>query len=417
MDLRFAILLALYYFMIFSSIFWLVVYFKNRKNVKKDPFPKKFPKVSIIIPVWNGERTIKRAIKSCLELNYPHKEIIVVNDGSTDRTKKICEKYAQKKLIKLINKENGGKASALNLGIKNAKGELVACLDADSYFSKNALLNMVGYFDNKKIAAVTPAMKSMEDKTIWQKIQVVEYYFSIYLRKLFSITKSQYVTPGPGSIYRKSVLKEIGGFEEGNITEDMEIAFRIKDYGYEIENSVNAVTYTETPETLKELIKQRTRWYAGYFENVSKYRRMLLNPKFNILGLFLLPTNFLWIFALFYMSYLSLDSTYQYITSSIRRVLAINMDILPVIVNSKFEFNPLFSMNPLTIFSLLFIFMTVVIIYLSYKISGEKIKRKYIPHILGYFFVYFGLMSIFYASAIFYKAVRGGNTRWKGEEM
>jgi cellulose synthase/poly-beta-1,6-N-acetylglucosamine synthase-like glycosyltransferase len=417
MDPKFVILMGLYYFMIFSSVFWLLVYFRNRKHMKKDPFPETFPKVSIIIPVWNGEKVIERAIDSCLNLNYPDREIIVVNDGSTDGTRKICEAYAKKRQIILLNKENGGKATALNYGIKQSSGELVSCLDADSYFSKNALLNMVGYFKNKNVAAVTPAMKLTEDRTIWQKIQVIEYYFSIYLRKLFSVVGCQYVTPGPGSVYRKDVLLKIGGFDEGNITEDMEIAFRMVDFGYDIENSSSAFTYTDAPEKLGELVKQRTRWYAGYIENVNKYRKMLLNPKFNILGLFLLPTNFLWIFALFYMSYLSIDATISYVTESFRGLMAINFDIWPLIINFKPDMNILFSINPLTVFGILFTLMTVIIIYLSYKISEEKISKNYIPHLLGYFFVYFALMSLFYASAIFYKAMRGGKTRWKGAEM
>ncbi len=409
--------MGLYYFMIYTCVFWFIVYFRNRRNVEKNPFPKRFPKVSVIIPVWNGERTIKRAIDSCIKLNYPDKEIIVVNDGSTDRTREICETYVKKNKIVLVNKENGGKATALNLGIKKATGELVACLDADSYFSKKAILNMVGYFNDKKVAAVTPAMKLTEDKTIWQKIQLIEYYFSIYLRKVFSFVGSQYVTPGPGSMYRREIIQKVGGFEEGNITEDMEIAFRIMDAGYDIENSANAYTYTEGPETFKELVKQRTRWYAGYLENVNKYRKMLFNPRFNVLGLFLLPTNFLWIFTLFYVSYMSIDATLMYASESVRSLMAINFDIWPLIANFKFDFDLLFAINPLTILALLFVVMSIIVIYLSYKVSDEKITKKYVPHLFGYFFIYFALLSLFFASAITYKLVRGGNTKWKGAEM
>ncbi len=416
MEVQYIILFILYYFMIFSSIFWLLVYYKYRKNMK-DPKPKRFPKVSIIIPVWNGEDVIERAIESCLELNYPKKEIIVVNDGSTDNTRKVCEKYAEKGLIKLINKENGGKASALNVGLKHATGELVACLDADSYFTKDALLYMVGYFEDEKVAAVTPAMKVISDKTIWQKIQLIEYLFSIYLRKLFAILGCQYVTPGPGSVYRKEVLVKLGGFDEGNITEDMEIAFRIRSRGYKIENSKNAITYTEAPAKLKELIKQRTRWYAGYLENVAKYKTMLFNPEYGILGLFLLPTNFIWIFALFYIFFLFFKDLARSVFDQISWLYSINFDVWPYIRNAEFRFEPLYWTNPLFGFGLLFTLLSMLIIYLSYRMSGEKIERKYVPHFVAYFFVYFSLMSLFYLFAIIYKAVRRGGTRWRGEEM
>lgn len=409
------LIFAIYYFMIYSTVFWLLVFIENRKRLFKDPKPKRFPSVSIIIPAYNEEETIRNAIESCLSLNYPKNklEIIVVNDGSTDRTEEIVREYVDGGLVKLINKPNTGKADSLNRGIDIAKGELIACLDADSEFTKNALINMIGYFNDPMVGAVTPTLKAKTPKNMIQKIQWFEYIFSIYLRKMMSFLNSIYVTPGPGSIYRKRVIEEVGGFDKQNLVEDTDIALKIQSKGYRIENSLKADVYTETPKSFLGLLKQRLRWYGGYIENIlGKHRKLLFNPVSPHLTMFLLPTNFLWIFSLVFLflfgTYRSLKST----TTGFINLAYVNFDFIPVLNGFYFDWS--FILSIFLPFLVIFYAFSLIIIYLSIRSSREKLmlKKKFSLYI-SYIFLYFPLLSLFWFLSIFYPILRDRKHGWK----
>ncbi|MCW1307590.1 MAG: glycosyltransferase, partial [Candidatus Nanoarchaeia archaeon] len=360
-----------------------------------------------------------RAIDSCLNLKYPKDklEIIVVNDGSTDRTEEICRKYEAKKLIKLINKPNSGKANSLNLGISLARGELICCLDADSYFDEEALLRMVGYFNDKEVAAVTAALKVSSSNTILEKIQHLEYLFSVYLRKMFSFLDCIYVIPGPGSIYRKEVLQKVGGFDPNNLVEDTDIAFRIQRLGYKIENSVNAVVYTHIPRSFRGLLKQRIRWYTGYLENVlGKHRDLIFFKGSPNLGMFLLPSNFLWLFSLNYLLIFSVYELFGYLYGGFRNLFLIGFDLGILLRSIRFGI----GLNFFSSFFLIFLGFSSIVILISLKVGREKVglKERYSNYI-AYIALYFILISFFWlASTVFliYRKVRGGGG-WKGEKV
>ncbi|MCD6371224.1 MAG: glycosyltransferase family 2 protein, partial [Candidatus Aenigmarchaeota archaeon] len=347
MNFEAIIMLFIIYFMLYCSLLWILTFYEKRNNVRSDPKPKRYPLVSIIIPAWNEEKNIKNAIISCLALDYPKKEIIVVNDGSTDKTKEICEEFSKKGLIKLINKENGGKASALNAGIEVAKGEYVCCLDADSFFEPKALKQMVGYFEDPKVGAVTSSMKVYKPKNWLQMVQWLEYIFAIYLRKLMSYLNCLYVVPGPGGIYRKDVLERIGGFDENSITEDMEIAFRIQKEGYTIKNSVNAVVQTVVPDKFIPLVKQRIRWYVGFYDNVKKYKSMVFNPKYGSLGMFIIPTAFIWVGVLIFGFFKFLLDVFNSLRIPIKMFMLTGFD--PEVILSLLKKSIVFQPNYITV--------------------------------------------------------------------
>ncbi|MFH1210023.1 MAG: glycosyltransferase family 2 protein, partial [archaeon] len=189
-------------------------------------------------------------------------------------------------------KENGGVASATNFAIKRTKTDLIAPLDADSFVTKEALKNMIGYFKDLKVFVVVPALVVYEPKGFIQNLQRVEYTLSVYLRKVFGLINSLTITPGPFSIFRRSFFEKHGYYDENNISQDMDIALRIQKQGYKIENSVNAVVYTVVPKTFKSLLYQRMRWYFGFITNMSRNKE-LFRPKFGYLGLLVLPSAFL----------------------------------------------------------------------------------------------------------------------------
>jgi cellulose synthase/poly-beta-1,6-N-acetylglucosamine synthase-like glycosyltransferase len=158
--------------------------------------------VSIIIPAYNEEKSIVRTIDSAVNLDYPRKnmEIIVVDDGSKDSTYSLAKEhidFLRKKYsslnIKVFTKKNGGKGSALNLGIEKCSGEIVVSMDADTFANPDAIKKMMGYFYNEEVMSVTPTLAVYQPKTIWQRVQHIEYYLGTFLRKSFALLNAMHV--------------------------------------------------------------------------------------------------------------------------------------------------------------------------------------------------------------------------------
>lgn len=283
--------------MIFSAVLWLLVYFFNRYEVHGTPIPTRSPSITFLVPAYNEEDTIEATLDALLAMDYPEDmlEIIAINDGSEDDTLEKMRPYEEHDNVTVIDKENGGKAHALNVGLEQVDTELVACMDADSYPEEDFLHHIVGYLEEPGVKGVTPALKVWKPETLNQKVIWTEYVFQIFLRKMFGIFDTQFTLPGPGSIYDTAYLKEIGGWREDTLTEDMEVTFRMHANGARVENSAKAFVHTVSPPTLRGLFRQRIRWYRGYIENIVEYWDMVGDPKQGNLGMFLLPFNILWI--------------------------------------------------------------------------------------------------------------------------
>ncbi|MHA1832290.1 MAG: glycosyltransferase [Candidatus Helarchaeota archaeon] len=266
---------------------FFVLYADNKEKLFKIPKMNKFPSLSILIPAYNEEKTIGDTIKLIKKMKYPKKfEIIVINDGSTDDTGRVAKSF---KGIKVIDKPNGGKANALNLGLKYAKGEIIAVVDADSYPGENSLLNAVPFFVEKNVAAVTTSIFVKSPKNIIERLQRIEYIMIVWARKLLECIDSVYVTPGVLSLYRKEALEKVGKFDEKNLTEDIEIAWRLIYNGYKIKMSLNAENATRVPNNIKDWWHQRLRWNVGGLQTCLKYLNTFMKKDFKSLGLFILP--------------------------------------------------------------------------------------------------------------------------------
>jgi cellulose synthase/poly-beta-1,6-N-acetylglucosamine synthase-like glycosyltransferase len=367
--------------LLYALIFYLSLYLNGIQTKKK--LTSK-PKVSILIPAYNEEKTIHRCISSVLNLNYPKEklEIIVINDGSTDRTKEIAESFGNK--IKLINQKNQGKSKAMNKGLKVSTGEFVACLDADSYVEKNALRKMLLYF-NSKIAAVTPLLKVDKPKNLLQKIQFIEYIFYIFVKKCMAKINTIFVTPGPFTIYRKNIIKALGGFDEKSIVEDQEIAYRLQKNHYRIEQSGDGEVFTEVPKTLKEFYRQRSRWSRGTILTLLEYKKLIFNPKYGDFGLFQLPLNFFGLIVPFIIVYFLFKVFFIPIYDSIMTFIVTDFSInftYPNIVNFFLSTN--FSM---IYFNIIYLVLFLFALIKAFQFSNEKIKKEDI--LSGFFFVVF----------------------------
>lgn len=386
---------------LFVGIFYLITLFENRERIA-DPQAKRFPKISIIVPAYNEANTIRRVLESLLQLDYPKDqfEVIMIDDGSTDDTYKIAQEFFQ---VRSFTKKNGGKGSAVNLGIEKAQEEFIVILDADSFVSKNALKTMIGYFENSQVMAVTPTLKVYNPKGFWQRIQYIEYLFSVFFRKIFSFLGSVYVTPGPFSIYRKSFFDQYGGFEEDNLTEDLEIALRIQSAGYEIQNSINAEVFTVAPNNFRDLLGQRIRWYTGVIENIYAYRH-LFGARNGYLGTFVLPVMVISIImVLAYLSYYGILIIGK-IVNNIHQVYLVNFDLIHVIDKYIANFSILKYINP---FSLLLIMLAI---FMLTMLILAKIYSRDKSNLIGgaviYFLTYGPIFSVLWFTTLMYKVLQ-----------
>ncbi|TSC70000.1 MAG: Glycosyltransferase involved in cell wall bioproteini [Parcubacteria group bacterium Gr01-1014_46] len=308
------------YFFLFISlnfeIFILITYFENRKEIKAEKKAqsnvklKKYPSVTIIVPCWNEETTVSKTIHSLLNLDYPKDKlkIMVIDDGSTDDTWSVVQKFANHPQIKLYTKENGGKYTALNYGISKLTTDLVGCLDADSYVHKDSMKKIALYFEDKETMAVAPSIKLWQPRNILQLLQKVEYGFGIFTRKMYHYMNAIYITPGPFSIFRREVFEKLGGYEHAHNTEDIQIALRMQKNGFKIAHAHDAIVYTIPPETVKKLLKQRVRWSYGFIKNAYDFRDMIFNKKYGNVGMLILPMACLSIVSVLFVSSVSILS-------------------------------------------------------------------------------------------------------------
>jgi cellulose synthase/poly-beta-1,6-N-acetylglucosamine synthase-like glycosyltransferase len=371
----------------------IVTYY--RKN--KDPPPSTEKKVSIIIPAYNEEKSMKRTLESALKLDYPKEklEIIVIDDGSKDDTYEIAKKFESRvdPKVKVLTKPNGGKGTALNLGIKQTTGEIILTMDADTFVHSDALKIMMGYFINENVMCVSPSMGIHSPKNYLQKIQQIEYYMGVFLRKSFATMNAVHITPGAFSAYRKTFFDKHGDFEVGNLTEDLEIALRIQSHNYIIDNATKAVAYTLGPNKFGELLVQRKRWYVGLMKNLWTYRR-LFGPKKGALGAIVLPTA---------VSTVAL-SVFLTAWLAIKGVLKVREELLDLKA-INFQFNSFFELNAFTIerffFTLftskLFLLTVLFLALLGFYMKFARKQMRYQETIRLNFVIFAALYSLFFA--------------------
>jgi len=399
-----------YLMSLFFAVFWFLVLLDKEPGASKKKL-KKYPLVSIVIPAYNEENNIIPTLKSLTQLEYPKNrlEIIVVNDGSKDNTKSAAEKFIIQNRefdIKLISKKNSGKGASLNKGLEAAKGEFFVVLDADSIATKDALMKILPHFTDDNIAVVLPLLKVDRPKNFWQRMQWLEYIVNMFYKKLMSRLNCVHVSPGPFSVYRKSILKKIGGFDEDNLTEDLEISLRLQSKHYRIIQLMDAEVFTIAPKTFRELYKQRNRWYKGSVINAFKYNHMMFNKNYGDFGIIQMPTI---IISGLIAVILILSSFYYglkpYAKAAYNSVL-IDFDFYTLIKTFKFDFSIL-DLNYTAIFvSVLMLAISILILRKSHKETKEDVGRHGILSLISYLFFYFLVIGFIWIGIIFDFAFR-----------
>lgn len=346
---------------------FMILFFENRGRLFGGDSAQSFPSVSLIIPAYNEEEHIAETINAVKNLSYPGRvEVIVVDDGSLDNTAERAEAQG----VRVIRQDNSGKAAALNRGIAEAKGDVVGCVDADSYPAEDALLKMISFFDDPMVAAVTSSVLVKDARSFLQRLQELEYLLIAWNRKLLDYLNSVYVTPGPLSMYRRGVLEELGGFDERVLTEDIEIAWRLQKAHYRIRMALSAKVYTTVPSSFRSWWRQRLRWDIGGIQTASTYKDVFLRKRYGVFGLFIVP-------------YFSVSILLSLVG------LALFLYILTLRFSSFMEFwyyarivgiNPsaYFSMNlqptVFTVFGFLVFFMSLLYLVLGLKAMDKPIR-------------------------------------------
>jgi peptidoglycan-N-acetylglucosamine deacetylase len=395
---------------LYVEVFFLITYFEFREKENKTlvwPAAKKMPSVSIIVPVWNEETTILKTIFSLLKLNYPKDKlsIFIVDDGSTDKSWNVIQRFVHNKQIKLLKKENGGKHTALNYALTMINSDLVGCLDADSFVHPEALNRIVAQFTDPEIMAVTPSVKIFEPKGILGLVQKAEYMFGIFLRRVFYFLGAIYITPGPFSIFRLSVFKTIGFYRHAHSTEDMEIAMRMQKNHMKIGNAHNAYIYTVAPTNLITLYKQRLRWVYGFLKNAIDYREIFFRPQYGNLGMVVLPAAGFSVISTMYFFSSMVISWINVLIIKIKEISAVGFSW------QGFHFDFFYVNTDIVVFvSIIAVLGTFFIIMTSRKLAEEK--NKFGLDSILFLILYTSLAPIWMSRAIF-NVIFSRGSKWR----
>ena len=266
-------------------------YYEDKKEKGGRLSNKKLAPVSIIVPAYNEEVTAIKTIQSLLEIDYPHFEIIFIDDGSKDKTYEMVNAaYGHHPLVKVLTKQNGGKASALNFGIAHAQYDFAVCIDADTQLKNDAVYHLMTYFTDKEIGAVAGTVKVGNETNMITRWQSIEYITAQNMdRRAFDLINSITVVPGAIGAFRKAAISQAGGFTSDTLAEDCDLTMRILKQGFIVKNCAEAIAYTEAPETLSALLKQRFRWSFGVIQSFWKNRSALFNKKYKFFGMVGMP--------------------------------------------------------------------------------------------------------------------------------
>lgn len=404
-GLYFCLFIALYF-----EVFMLLSFFERRPSKATSTLPKRYPTVSMIVPCWNEEKTVAKTLDSLLALDYPKDklEIIVVDDGSTDQTLTIAQAYTKYPQVKVFHKENGGKYTANNFGIEHSSGELVGCLDADSFVAPNGLIEMVKAFEeHPEVSALAPVMKVQQPRSLLELMQAVEYTFGVFYKKMFDNLSAISVLPGPFSLYRRTVFDKVGPFRHAHNTEDMEIAFRMHQHGLILGNAHTAFVYTTVPKTVRALVKQRTRWSQGFLENSRDYKHMYFNPRFGNFGMLILPFGLLAFAAGLYTAGYAL---FRITTSASSKLYDFFVTGIPLHLPASFHFSWFYlDTGVFTMLVIVVLTLTMTAIVIGSRISDTRLSGW---SYLSYFMLYGFVVPLWLARAA-WNSMRSRPSAWR----
>ena len=257
--------------------------------------PNPAPGVCVLIPAHNEEPVIVQTVKSVLASDYKDLRVIVVNDGSSDRTGELLDsRFGHEDRVRIIHQVNRGKAAALGRALTEADTEIVVTIDADTEVEPDAITKLVRHFSDEKVGAVAGNVK-VGNRSRWlTRWQALEYITSQNMEKrAFDLLNCITVVPGALGAWRKKAIEAAGGITADTVAEDADLTIAIRRLGWHVDYEEEAIAWTEAPETPGILIRQRFRWTFGTLQSFWKHSDTLFRPRYGTLGFVALPNIFL----------------------------------------------------------------------------------------------------------------------------
>jgi cellulose synthase/poly-beta-1,6-N-acetylglucosamine synthase-like glycosyltransferase/spore germination protein YaaH/peptidoglycan/xylan/chitin deacetylase (PgdA/CDA1 family) len=268
------------------------------KRTPPMPDPTDGPTVSVLIPCFNEEKVIVASVARILASHWPRLQVIVLDDGSKDDTAAVVSAaYPDDPRVTLMSFENGGKALALNRGLVAATGDIVVALDADTLFPPDTIAKLVRWFADPTVGAVAGNALVGNRGNLITRWQALEYVTAQNLeRRALAALGAVTVVPGAVGAWRKQALEALGGYPSDTLAEDQDLTLAVQRAGWRVEFDPEARAYTEAPDTVAGLLKQRFRWSFGTLQCVWKHRKALFDIKHPALGFVALPQ--IWLFQI-----------------------------------------------------------------------------------------------------------------------
>ncbi|MBX4192427.1 glycosyltransferase, partial [Candidatus Parcubacteria bacterium] len=353
----------------------LIAVLLHKKNKELPPRLKKYPFVSILIPAYNEEENIESTVRSILQNSYPRREIIVIDDGSTDNTGAIVKKIIAgfpESVIRLIQLKNGGKANALTAGMRKAQGEILVILDADAVLSEGALHAFVRHFGDPRVGAVAGKVYPAVLNGFLSKFQALEYAVGQNLEKrAFSALGVVGVVPGPAGAWRKDAILKAGGFPTDTLVEDQDMTLTLMRQGWRIAYEPEAIAYTETPPNVSTFLKQRFRWVYGGIQCFWKHLDVIWEQPRSPMSTIIIPHTF---------------------------IFGILLPLTYPIVDSVLIFSLIFGVWREVLVPVL-LFTAVDCVYALWGLRGEPNKRQLL--------IMVPLLRLVYRQLLYYTVLRG----------
>jgi len=260
------------------SVGALAMYDRFRRRGTDHPGVSDYqPRVAVLIPAYNEEKVIERTVMAVLNSDYPSLRVIVIDDGSKDRTGEVARETFRKEIaqgrLTILTQANGGKASALNHGLEYVTEEIFVGIDADTIIAPNAIRRMVPHFTDPKIGALAGNAKVGNKINLWTRWQALEYITSQnFERRALNTFSAVSVVPGAIGAWRTQAVKQCGGYHVDTVAEDADLTMALLQAGYKVEYEDRALAFTEAPSSANGLMRQRFRWSFGILQATWKHR-------------------------------------------------------------------------------------------------------------------------------------------------
>jgi len=255
------------------------------------------PDVAVLIPAYNEEKVIERTVRAALASDYPNLRVIVIDDGSKDKTLEVAQAaFAREEMtgqVLILTKPNSGKADALNFGLEHLRDEeIFVGIDADTMIARDAISRLVPHFLDPQVGAVAGNAKVGNRVNLWTRWQALEYITSQnFERRALNTLGAVSVVPGAIGAWRTSAVREAGAYHTDTVAEDADLTMALLERGYRVEYEDRALAYTEAPVNANGLMRQRFRWSFGILQSVWKHRSAF--GRKGVLGWIALPNIFI----------------------------------------------------------------------------------------------------------------------------